>query len=273
MIKKLLITSSILAALLLGVSTVSAQGIGSRLTNRLTAQASASAQRQSTELSKLQQRADNAISKRLTDLNRLISRIQNDKRLTADDKATLSTNVQNSINGLTQLKAKIDADTDLVVAQSDAKEIVTGFRVYLVVNPQTQLLIMIDNLTTTSSNIQKLTPQLQNLINTLKSQGKDTTALQQSLDDINSQLQTINTQLSADKTTVSGVTISTQNPQATFTSVRKDLAGVRADFAKIRSDFAQMRDSFKISIKGGNSGRASTPSASIKSSTPSATPQ
>ncbi len=62
------------------------------------------------------------------------------------------------------------------------------------------------------------TPKIQNLINNLKSQGKDVTSLQASLDDINKILATINTQLSADKTTVLSVTVSTTDPKTIFTN-------------------------------------------------------
>lgn len=263
---KLLITTSLTAALLISASPVMGQGYAQRITTRLENEASRSAQRQSTELTNLQKRADTAIINRIDDLNRLITRIQNDTRLSSDEKTSLTASIQNSISGLNTLKAKIDADTDVTTARTDAKGIFTSFRVYEVVNPQTRLLIIIDNLQTATSTIQTLTPQLQNLINTLKSQGKDVSSLQASLDDINTQLQTITTKLSTDKTTVSGVTITTQDPQTTFTSVRQDLSGVRSDFAKIRSDFAQMSSSFAVVLKEGNSGNPSTPSASIKPS-------
>ncbi len=264
--KNLFVSIGLSASLLLAASPVMAQGLGARITaatTRLENQASAVAQRQSNTLSSLQKRADMAITNRVNDLNKLLTRIQNDKRLSSGEKSSLSAEVQSSITGLTSLKAKIDADMDLATAQADSKQIVTGYRVYLVVNPQTQLLIIIDNLQVTTANVQTLTPQLQNLINTLKSQGKDVTSMQASLDDINAQLQAVTTKLAADKTTISSVTVSTSNPQATFTSVRQDLSGVRADFAKIRSDLAQMRSSFQIIIKGGNSGNPSTPSAKV----------
>jgi len=161
----------------------------------------------------------------------------------------LSSDIQADINGLTALKAKIDADTDVNTAKADAKTIITNYYIYRIFVPKTRLLITISNMQTLSVNIGQLTPEIQNLINTLKSAGKDVLSLQALLDDINSQLQTINTSLSNDKSKVMAVNVSTQDPKTVFTQVRQGLANVREDFAKIRHDIGQMREDFKINIK------------------------
>lgn len=236
---------------------------------RMQDQASKEAQRQENNLTNLKQRADKAIDNRVNALNKLSSRIQNDSRLSADEKTSLSAEVQGDIKGLTDLKAKIDADTDISIARTDVKSITT-FKVYSVLVPQIRILIVIDNLSALDTRLQGLTPKIQNLINNLKSQGKDVSTLQPLLDDINSQLSTISSKLSQDKSTILAVTPNSSNPHATFVSVRQDLATVRQDFAKIRSDIGKMRQAFQGAIHNTTGGPTSTPSAS-PSNTPSPT--
>lgn len=243
--------------LLMSSSPVFAQGYGLKnligQETRLENQATKAAQKQETNLTNLKQRADKAIDNRIAELGKLSSRIQNDSRLSADEKSSLTAEIQTNITGLTNLKTKIDADTDIAVARTDAKSIYS-FRIYMVVVPQTRLLITIDNLATLTTNLQGLTPKVQDLINTLKSQGKDVSNLQSLLDDINKQLSTISTKLATDKQTVMAVTPQTANPGATFASVRQDLASVRQDFATIRHDVGQMRVDFKgqFQVNAGN---------------------
>ncbi len=213
---------------------------------KLENQATKAATKQETALDQLKKRADDMVNQRITDLNNLISRIQNDKRLTVEGKNSLTTNIQTNITGLTMLKAKIDADNDLATARADTKQVVTSFRVYLVLEPKIRLLVTIDNLLATTTNLQGLTPQLENIINNQKAKGKNTKAAQTALDDINTRLASISAQLSTNKTEVEATTPTDVNSaHATFVLVRQDLAKIRASFAEIRSDLAKMRQSLR----------------------------
>lgn len=252
--KKQLIAASLIALMSLGIaSPVLADDFGiNRLvkdTQQSINQASRTAQRKSEELGEFKKRADQMIDNRINELNKLLTRIQADKRLSAGEKISISQDVQNDINGLTALKAKIDADNDLVIARTDAKQIVANFKIFVVEVPKIRLLIATDNLSALAANLQGLTPKLQDLLNKLKSQGKDVSAAQPFLDDINSKLQSITSKLAADKTTVLGVSITSADPHATFASVRQDLASIRASFAQIRHDIGQMREVLSAIIK------------------------
>lgn len=251
--------AALLVALTITVSTlltaaqpvVAQYGIN-RLINRVQNrenQASQTAQRQTNQLSNLKKRADQLIDNRINSLNRILQRIQNDSRLSADEKSSLSADVQTEISTLTSLKAKIDADTDITTARADAKSIITNFKVYAIFEPKLRILVIIDNLTGLSAKISSLTPKLQDLINNLKLNGKDVSKLQPLLDDVNSNLSTINSKLAADKQTVLAVSASS-NPSV-FAPVRQDLATVRAAFAQIRHDIGQMRVEFQVVIKAG----------------------
>lgn len=253
--KQILISVAITVSTLISAVPVLAQndyGINN-LINTVTKaqnQASAAAQRKATNLADLKSKADQMIAMRINDLNKISTRIQNDSRLNSSDKTSLNNDIQNATNGLTQLKNKIDADTDLTTIRADAQQIVTNYRVYIVLEPKIQLLITISNLQTLTANLEGLTPKIQSLVNSLQSQGKDVSTVTSILNNINSQLQTISTSLSKDKSTVDGVTITSTNPQATFTQVRQDLGSVRSEFAKIRDDIGKMRQAFIVIIQG-----------------------
>jgi hypothetical protein len=251
-IKLLSISFLALAAVMVfkGTSAVSAEDLGvTRLihdVNDMHNQATRSAEIQQKRLPEIIQHADTFINNRITSLNSLNTRIQNDARLTADEKSALTGQVQTAISGLTTLKGTIDADTSAQTALNDAKQIVTTYRVYEVLEPQTRLLITLHNIQTTVTNIQGLIPQLQNLINTLQTQGKDVTQLTPLLTDISSQLQTILNSISTDITTVQNVSPTTANPQTVFKQVQSDIQNViKTDFAKVRQDIEQMRKIFR----------------------------
>lgn len=241
-------------------------GIG-KIVNQATrkeAQASQAATKQADRLANAKKVADKMVDNRINDLNKIGTRIQNDKRLSADEKTSLSSDVQSSISGLTALKTKIDGEITVDAVRADANSVVTTYRVYMVEMPKIQLLITIDNLQTLNTNLQGLTPKLDSLIATLQSQGKDVSTLTPIVADIKTQLQSISTQLATDKSTVMAVTPTSTNSQATFTSVRKDLAGVRSMFAKVRADVASLRQNLNTTLKPTG---AAAPSGATSSST------
>lgn len=226
--------------------------------NQLLKDASTSAARKQTQLQNIIKRADDMITARITTLNSLNTRITNDTKLTSSEKTSLTSDVQNGIAGLTSLKATIDADTDITKAIADTKLIVTNYYIYAKLEPKLRLLVTLNNLQTINSNIQTLIPQIQNIISTLSTAGKDVSGLNTLLTDISTQVSAINTTLSTDISLVQGVSAATADPQTVFSQVRQDIAQiVRTDFVKIRTDFAQMRTLFRMLISGG-----ATPAAS-----------
>ena len=244
--------------LLLAISASAQFGIG-RLkneVNRFENNASRAANNQEKRLANIKNRADRMIANRIGQLNRLSARIGSDSSLSADEKSSLFSNIQTDINGLTSLKAKIDADTNIQTAKTDAREIITGYFIYKLFIPKIRLLIIIDNMQALASDLQGFTPQIQNLINTLNSSGKNVSQAQLSLNDINSQLQTINNSLAGDKTLLENLTTS-GDPTTSFVKIRQNLATVRADFAKIRHDIGQLRLDFMQAIRERNTSSSS----------------
>lgn len=238
---------------------------------RLDTMASKAAEHQTTELTKIQQSADTMIANRIASLNKLLSVVQSDTHLSDAEKTTLTTSINTMISNLQTLKAKIDADTDVTTARADRKTIVTSYHIYVTFEPQIDLLKAIDNLQTITTNVQGLVPLLQNLSNTLKSQGKDTTTMNAAITDINTQLATISTTLSTDTTTLSNISTTTDGNKTVFTQVRQDLAKVRADFAQIRHDIATIRGSIHTMISESSLNLHTSPTAHPTNTTPAPT--
>jgi len=273
--KKLLTTLTITGAILLQSSlpALAAENVGGqKLLNQVNHevnQASKAANKQSDRLPTIISRSNTMITNRIASLTKLLNRIQNDKRLSASEKTTLTTQIQTDISGLNGLKTKIDADKDATTAKNDEKSIITSYYVYAAFEPKVRYLIILNNLQATTNNIQLLVPQLQKLVNTFKSQGKDVTAIQALLDDVSSQLTTINTTITSDITAVQNVSTTAKPADGTFAKVKQDISQIiRAGLGKIRSDFDQMKPLFKqlISQQQGSP----TPSTSAVSTTPPA---
>jgi hypothetical protein len=138
---------------------------------------------------------DCEINRRFVTLDGLTYLVNHSTVLTAQDKTDLLTG--GSVNpasfasehaGLTTLKASIDADTTIPTLRTDIGKIAPGYRVYLLVVPKTHLVSAADGAAKTSARFVPLASELQNLITQAKDDGKDVTAAQIKLDDLNAKV-------------------------------------------------------------------------------------
>ncbi len=222
-----------------------------KIQERLTAHVTNTANRQANELTAIQQRAGTMIDERITALTKLLGRINEDTRLSSEDKTTMSNDIQTTIGNLQALKAKIQADTDATTARTDAKTIVSSYHIFVIYEPKERLLVAISNLQTVSSNVQTITTNIQNFLNDEKAKGVDITAAQASLNDIISKLSDINTKLASDKASLTNLSVTSTDGSAktVFTQVRQDLTTIRQDFATIRQDFAKIKTGLTSEVK------------------------
>jgi hypothetical protein len=138
---------------------------------------------------------DCEINRRFVTLDGLTYLVNHSDVLTAEHKTDLLTG--NSINpasfvaeksGLTALKATIDADTTVAALRTDIGKIAPDYRVYLLVVPKTHITAAADGTAKASARFVPLASELQNLINQAKAGGKDVTAAQAALDDMNAKV-------------------------------------------------------------------------------------
>jgi len=129
-------------------------------TTSSTAKTAASSTNQSAKLQLIITRGNSEISRRLSTLNSLSSKINASTTLSSSDKAVLSQEVNDEISSLNALKTKLDADTDVTTAKADAQSIITDYRVYALVVPKTGLVIAADRQIAAESKLSDLATKL-----------------------------------------------------------------------------------------------------------------
>jgi hypothetical protein len=140
------------------------------------------------------------ITRRLTTLSAVATKITAATKLSTSDKASLNSEVSTTTNGLTTLKAQLDADTTLASARIDATSIYTEYRVYALLVPKIAFVKVADDQQVTESKLQAITPKLQTHITTAQQAGTDVTTMQAKLSDMTAHLtaaQTISSTIEA----------------------------------------------------------------------------
>jgi DNA repair exonuclease SbcCD ATPase subunit len=194
----------------------------------------------------LKTKGDQLISDRLTSLNTLLTRINNAKLLTADQKSQFVSQIQANISGLTQLKTKIDADTDITTMRADVKSIFTGYRIYAVANPKVRIQAASDTMTAATDKLSALADKLQTLISQAQSQGKDVSALNASLTDLRNKIADAKTQYQNAEGLVSPLTpASYPGSTQTIKQARTDIKAGQTDLKAGRTDINSIRQGIK----------------------------
>ena len=132
---------------------------------------------------KTQDRSDQEINARLASLEALASRIRQMQKLSDSEKASLQSDVQNVIDQLTALKAKIAADTDAATIKTDTQSVAKAYRVYMLVLPKVQILAAVDRINTISTNFIAVITKLQAALGQVPS-GSNTASISAALADM-----------------------------------------------------------------------------------------
>ena len=256
--KTLSITAGVLllTACLLDVSIVSAQTSNTGTTaHKLTAMASSTkegrgmASTSPQAIAKLIAQADKEISQRIDSLNKLLARIQQMKNVTDANKATLNTGLQSQITTLTNLKTKIDGDTDTATLKTDLKSITSNLRIYMLVIPQGQIIAAADRINTIATDLATVGTKLQARITALQTSGKDVTSLQAALTDLQSKLADAQTQSQNAINTVASL-VPDQGNQTTAASNTAALKLARTDIQTGTKDVQNARKDVSTILKG-----------------------
>lgn len=129
-------------------------------------------------------RANREIERRITMLNALNERIQAMLRVSTTRKADTSVAVETEIADLTALKAKIDADTEIETLRADIKSIATSYRIFVLVVPQTRIIVAADKIQTTAAMMATFADKLQIRVSAAQTSGNDVTTLSRLLSDM-----------------------------------------------------------------------------------------
>jgi hypothetical protein len=193
-------------------------------------------------------RSDAAINARIAALNALSTRVSALKNVSATEKANISTEVQTNISGLTTLKAKIDADTDVTTAQTDAKQITGYFRIYALVIPQGWIASSADRVNTIVGMLTAIGTKLQTRITAAQTAGKDVTAANTALTDFNAKLTDATTQSVAANAGIAGL-VPDQGDQTKLAANTAALKAARADIKTATQDLLAARADAKVIVQ------------------------
>ena len=249
------------AALSVGASvdaSVSASAAGTNAS----ADASASA-----KLSTVITRADADVAARITALNNLSTRVAAMKNESAAEKASIASQVETNITGLTALKAKIDADTTAAAAATDAKTIFTAYRIYALVIPQGWIIAAGDRVTTIDNLMTSLAAKIQARVSADQAAGKNVAALITTLADMNAKVTDANAQSASAQADVSAL-VPDQGNASIAASNKTALVASRAKIKTATDDLKAARKDVTALLAGlkslGNVSASASTSASIQ---------
>lgn len=172
------------------------------------------AQRLATVIAK----GDQEITRRQSTLTTLSAKITAAAHLTASDKASLSSQVNTELAGLTTLKAHLDSATTLDAAHTDAKTIIDGYRVYALIVPKIALIRTADGEQATAARLTSLAAKLQTRITA----ANKSTDLQATVNDMVAHVHTAQTTASAVETKILSLQPTDYNSDHTVLSGYRD---------------------------------------------------
>ncbi len=256
-ILSIILSGAVLAPALVLAQGASVTGSASITTGVVSA---SSTVKVSATFTKAQGRADTEITRRINALNDLNTRIQAMQEVTATFKTNLAANVQNQINVLTSLKAKIDADTDAATLKADVQSIATSYRIYILVLPQGRIAAAADREVAIAQMMTTLGSKLAARITAAQSAGQNVGSLTTALNDLAAKLQDASAQAQAavsvsaplspdngDATVKASNTAALKTARGDIKTSQQDLIAARADIKTIVSALLAMPSSASVS--------------------------
>lgn len=161
------------------------------------AQTSASTTLSAAVMTRAKAKAESEIDRRVRALNELNLRVQAMTKVTAEFKNNLNANIQTQITGLTELKAKIAADTEGSVLRADVLAVGQAYRVFVLIMPQARIAAAADREATIINMLAGIGTKLQARLEAAAAAGEDVTALTGALVDMGAKLTSAQTHAQA----------------------------------------------------------------------------
>lgn len=188
-------------------------------------------------------KSDTAITNRINDLNKLSTKVSKFKHLTTEQRNSINSSIQSSINAMSTLKTKIDTDTDMATLKADAASITKDYRIYAVVMPSEATLAATDNAianietakATLAALQPKITPAVQASYDTAVAKLADATTQSQTLIDAITGLQPDKgdkTVQASNKAKVAAAATARKAMLADIAAAKKAIAAIKAGLKK-----------------------------------------
>lgn len=236
--------------------------------------ATPSATRIAKQMTRMIERANRAIDQRITRLNALADRIKEMKKITDTDKTDLANTVHGEVITLTNLKAKIAADTDNETVRTDMQSITKAYRIYALVMPRIAILAAADRATVISDALTVLSQKLADRMSAAQTAGNNITSSQSVLSDMNTKIADAKTQVDSARQQIASL-VPDNGDQAMFDAnklalkaAHEKIKTAKKDLETARKDAQTIAKTLKSFAKPSPSG-SSSPSASTS---PSPTP-
>ncbi len=182
----------VIAGLIIGLTwspaVASAADITSSTTSSTTTTAPATtpSSTEAAHLSLIISKGNAEIQRRLDNLSTLQSLINSASKLSTSDKTVLLNEVSSTVSGLKQLNTQLDSATTLLEARTDVQNIITEYRVYVLVVPKVHLIKIADDQLVIEDKLTALAQKLQTRITEADKTGQNVTTLLSELTSMNS---------------------------------------------------------------------------------------
>lgn len=128
-------------------------------------------------------RVMSALSARVGQLNLLVTEVNDAPHLATDDRASLLADLESfELPGIESLESQVPTGTTCSALHSLAYKMVYGYRVYLLVTPQTHLTIVADHEAYTDGALASSMPAITQSVSSHAGQGKRASASKSSLE-------------------------------------------------------------------------------------------
>ncbi len=201
-----------------------------------------------TKIQTIKTHGNTEIDKRISDLNKLLSKVQSLKKISDTDKSGITTSIQNEISTLDSLKGQIDLATSTSSATEGVKSITKEYRVYALVMPRINIIAAADRVGTIHDMLSILAGKLQSRLATATST-KNISAASTSLADMNAKIDDAKTQAqnainrvatlipdNGDKNVLKSNTTALKEARMEIQTANKDLVAARKDAQSIIGD-------------------------------------
>ena len=99
-------------------------------------------------IAKAKDRANQEITRRIDNLNKLAARISETERLTQNAKTSISSSISAQVAALTSLQTQIAGEASTTGLRSEIKSVVLSYRIYALIMPQIALIASADRIVT-----------------------------------------------------------------------------------------------------------------------------
>jgi hypothetical protein len=219
-------------------TSVSAAGIKVRLA----ANASATL---TTRITNITNRADQEITRRVSALNALSTRVNAMVRLSATDKSNLSTSIQSQITAMNTLQTQIAADAaanNTTTLKTDVQSITSSYRIFALILPQGAIEAASDRALTIVGTLTDLGTKFSARIQAAQAAGNNVTVASSAIGDFNTKVSDANTQATAAASEVASLapddgnaTVLASNT-ATLKDAHSKILAAQQDFVTARAD-------------------------------------